>query len=301
MADFKFEKNGYNKADVDNFLRSIVQDFENRLQDQKIRISDLKRELESVNEQLSKFKQKNDNISDALVVAVETAKKIENNSKSMYELEIKRLRNLYDKWDNVLQQFLQDYPKLQTEFDTKILLKKFSDGIDEVLAQNTTSINSFQQKNETSQSVDLKSLITRMGGSSRGVNTHLKEQESDFKKSVNENENKPKIERNLKPSNDTIIKHNLEKNYDEESNRLKSQIKPIANMNLESSNKYESLMDKFLQADEDDENAYSKAIFNNQKNESGFDLKEALNPKEDLEEIMKSFSFYPNKDEKNKK
>ena len=29
-------------------------------------------------------------------------------------------------------------------------------------------------------------------------------------------------------------------------------------------------------------------------NESGFDLEEAVNPKDDLEEIMKSFDFYEN-------
>ena len=41
-----------------------------------MRINDLKREVEETKEQLISFKEKNSNISDALVVAVETAKQI---------------------------------------------------------------------------------------------------------------------------------------------------------------------------------------------------------------------------------
>ena len=50
-----------------------------------------------------------------------------------------------------------------------------------------------------------------------------------------------------------------------------------------------------------DENAYSKILLEKQKNDS-FNLKDAVTPTEDLEEIMKSFSFYPdNEEEKNDK
>ena len=75
----------------------------------------------------------------------------------------------------------------------------------------------------------------------------------------------------------------------------KSQIKPISNLEPEDSS--QNLVDKFLQEDSSD-TIYTKFLSKQQKNdlspnESGFDLKEAVNPTEDLEEIMKAFNFYP--------
>ena len=44
----------------------------------------------------------------------------------------------------------------------------------------------------------------------------------------------------------------------------------------------------------------SESVGDYSPNETGFDLKEAINPKEDLDEIMKAFDFY-NDDKKKKK
>ena len=64
---------------------------------------------------------------------------------------------------------------------------------------------------------------------------------------------------------------------------------------------FESPAEKFLQTGETENNAYAKLLNHKnpndlypEPNESGFDLKEAVNPKSDLEEIMKSFDFFGN-------
>ena len=74
-------------------------------------------------------------------------------------------------------------------------------------------------------------------------------------------------------------------------------IKPIANTKISKDENYENLVDKFLSDDDKDfeNNAYSKVFLAKEKNQ-GFDLKEAVNPTENLEDIMKSFSFYDDKD-----
>jgi len=65
--------------------------------------------------------------------------------------------------------------------------------------------------------------------------------------------------------------------------------------------KDENIVDKFLNSNDvklkDD--AFTKNIMPKNyiiPNESGFDLEEALNPKEDLEEIMKAFDFFTSND-----
>ena len=63
MDNFEIEKYGYNKEQVDKYITDLVQDNEVMLREQKTRISDLKRELQSANEQLETYKQKNENIS----------------------------------------------------------------------------------------------------------------------------------------------------------------------------------------------------------------------------------------------
>ena len=76
-------------------------------------------------------------------------------------------------------------------------------------------------------------------------------------------------------------------------------IKPIYESKLNEGEKYESLLDKFLSQDATPDSAYAnkitaKARVMPEANETGFDLKEAVNPKQDLEEIMKSFDFFVN-------
>lgn len=64
-------------------------------------------------------------------------------------------------------------------------------------------------------------------------------------------------------------------------------IKPVTQMQLEEDDEYDNLVDKFLDTKPPEEQPRSMKIQSN-----GFDLKEAVNPKDDLSEIMKAFDFY---------
>ena len=83
-------------------------------------------------------------------------------------------------------------------------------------------------------------------------------------------------------------------------------------MELDKNDKYENLVDKFLNSNDDSEikSAYAKKIapILNQRieekienyinsNNDRFDLSEAIRPKETLEEIMKAFDFYPDNED----
>lgn len=64
-----------------------------------------------------------------------------------------------------------------------------------------------------------------------------------------------------------------------------SQIKPVCEMELNDGDKYDSLVDKFLSTRPEEPRV-------NTIQSSGFDLKEAVSPTQDLSEIMKAFDFY---------
>lgn len=284
MNEFEIVKNGYNKKQVDRFIVDLIQDNEKKLQEQKLRISDLKQEVEDAKAQLKTFKDKNDDISNALVVAVETAKQIENSSKNIYQLEIKRVRGLYDKWNMFLQDFMTKYPDLQAEYDTQRLLKVFEDDINKILKQNQKSIEQKQMLEDMdTNTIGLKLLINKMSSATKSNQTIQPEVK-----------NTHRIIRNPRPSEKTIIEHQVDNAILQEDMRFKKDmIKPIANTKLTKGENYENLVDKFLSDDDGDykNNAYSKVFLAKEKND-GFNLKEAVNPTEDLEDIMKSFSFY---------
>lgn len=297
MEKFSSEKNGYKKSEVDNYLSRISADYDKKLTEQKMRISDMKREMEITKQQLNAFKERNSNISDALVVAVETAKQIESSSKNIYELEIKRIRSLYDKWKSFLDDFMKKYPNLRSKYDTDMLLKVFEEDINNILQVNKNSI----QKKEAvamqtgeeleTNTMGLKMLLNKMNNvNSSNIPLPSKKLEKGDMKVV----------RKQKPSDETLAKYQVDLSYEEEEKRLTGKIKPISNM--KKNDEYENLVDSFLKSDDDDyENAYSKILLEKQKNDN-FDLKEAVTPTEDLEEIMKSFSFYPdNENQKNDK
>lgn len=76
----------------------------------------------------------------------------------------------------------------------------------------------------------------------------------------------------------------VERNYDFKD---KVKIKPVTEMHLDKDDKYDNLVDKFLASKPIDEQPKAMPIVS-----SGFDLKEAVTPKEDLSEIMKAFDFF---------
>ena len=290
MDNFEIEKYGYKKEQVDKYITDLVQDNEVMLHEQKTRISDLKRELQSTNEQLETYKQKNENISDALVVAVETAKQIENSSKNIYQLEIKRVRSLYDKWQSFLNDLMAKYPDLQAQYDTTKILKIFEDEINTILRQNQNLIEQKQMLQDVdTNTIGLKLLINKMSNISRSQPTAQRPKTDELYHT-----NANRITRNVRPTEKTMQEHQIMQAIEGEDLRLrKDNIKPISNIKMNKNEGYENLVDKFLSDDstEYQNNAYSKVFMAKQKND-GFDLKEAVNPTENLEDIMKSFSFY---------
>lgn len=296
--NFKRDKNGYNEKEVDAYIGKMVSEFSNTANLQKIRISELKRENDILKNELCKYKQKNDSINDALIVAVETAKQIENSSKNVYDLEIKRIRSLYRKWELFLNDTMRKYPDSKKDFNAEKLLKEFNEKIEEVVSDNSTEIakKSTTQKEKVKDNVQsnvgLRSLIAKMGG-----NTFIPVERPTITIKRNDTVKNSKTEK--EPVKKMTKTQKVENDFEEsEKTNFKSKIKPISNMKIDENSKFDDLVDKFLNEGDgvENNNAYSKALMRKKEKENGFDLKEALNPTEDLAEIMKGFDFFDEDD-----
>ena len=263
MAKFDINKKGYDTEQVDTFINKLSIKYEEKLSEQKDRVFALKNELSSMQERLNNYKDKDKQISQALIYAVEKAEQIENNASKLYDLEIKRMRLLYKQWEDVvLKVSMCDVPSV-----LKKEIAQFSKTISEVLEQNN-----------------------RIGG-----NVIRKDLHNNSDNYIRNLLNKMDYAINSKPKNTGTkdVLNSLASETEKENTRMidlsgkldKIKVKGTGNM-----------AENYLNSDVEDENtAFAQALMRKKKpqpSESGFDLEDALNPKEDLDEIMKAFDFF---------
>ncbi len=363
MAKFSIDKKGYNPEEVDEYINNLYLKYEEKLAEQKDRVIALKNEVETLNEKLNGFLGKDEQISRALIYAVEKSEQIENNAKTVYNLEIKRINNLYSRWEELLLEIESKYPDVNKNRYLKSLLNEFKETISDINSKSL-SFNSKSIKDELRANSDnfIKNILNRMdyvvnskpeaivsskpkkstkslidvANLERIKKPSVKAEEPVQEKKVVEEKRIPlkKMNFELKTKETKVNEEPKKAPLPKKSFELKTSVEQTNNKQAKQKEEStpKSLMamnsissrlsrltgnsgvakggaEKFLNSDEDLEiNAYSKNFakkklekkngspFNYmtypEPNESGFDLKEALNPKEDLDEIMKSFDFF---------
>lgn len=266
---FTKQKNGYNVEEVDKYLSNKENEYANKIAEKDKEISELKVEI-------SKIQSSSNSITLALTAAVEKAKEIEESSKNIYKLKIEQMTILYNKWETLLNEMLIKYPEIKAITNVREDVENLKNSIKNALKDdfNTEILN-------TNPATDpIRVLLDKLTGKKAEIAKRNKMEESFIP-----NETKPiKFERKTK----VCGRDKTELNKLEEK---APNIKPIVDINLDENDKFESLVDKFLNSEEDVKTAvnYNSVVV---PNESGFDLNECINPKEDLEMIMKSFDFF---------
>lgn len=337
MAKFNIDKKGYNPEEVDEYINKMYLKYEDKLSEQKDRVIALKNEVESLNEKLSKYVNKDEQISKALIYAVEKAEQIETNAKNVYNLEIKRLNALYSRWEELLLEVEKHCPQVNKNGYINSLMEDFKESIAEVSKTGLT-LNTKNIKEDLKRTSDdfIRNILNKMDYVVNAKTVSIAETKPRAKKEKPEDEvtetsqkevKKPEMatKTNLKPqvkqaSAETEIsdsKPEIKKAPEAKSySTISSITERLKHLNLISKTpsknqkpvKSQSLAEKYLNSDDDlVQNAYSKNFTKKklekgkspfsymeypEPNESGFDLKDALNPKEDLDEIMKAFDFF---------
>lgn len=262
MAKFDINKKGYDVDQVDNFINKLSVKYEEKLSEQKDRVFSLKNELAVMEERLESYRDKDKQISQALIYAVEKAEQIENNASKLYDLEIKRMRLLYKQWEDMIFKInMLDVPS-----PIKKEISAFSQTIKEVLEQNNRIGGSVIRKDLHNNSDNyIRNLLNKMDYS---------------------------INSNRKPQPTKSVISSLSHETEKENARIIDLSKKLDSITVKGSG---NMVDNYLNSDVDDSSIFAQNITRKRpkpKTESGFDLEDALNPKEDLDEIMKAFDFF---------
>jgi len=263
---FKIVRNGYDTNEVNKYIKNQEMSYSIQGDKQRSRIKELADENEALKAQLAKYVSKEESISSALMVAVDKAKQIEDGSKRIYELEIQKLRLLFNKYKIFLDDLIKNHGDATTIKTTKSLIDDFRKSI------NNTLNNEVETTSKTSSSYDpMHALLNKM-------TNYIAKRNMDTKGAV--------------PS-DYMVED--DQNFEEAERFYQgNKIKPISNVELSRGERFENVVDKFLEVGDEEANAYAKQLLNadDEYRNNGFDLKEAVNPTESLEEIMKDFDFY---------
>lgn len=277
--NFNVEKKGYSIKEVDDFLISNQIENDRILSEKQSRINELREENYKLSKALDNYKKKEEFISSALTNATQRASEIEENAKKAYSLEIKNVKDLFDKWDKFLKTLIKRYPKM-SDFDPDEVLNNMKNEMDKTLKEEFAIEESAPYNNEDA----FKKLLSR-----------IKRRNMEGKQTT--------IKRSKEYSEEIIEEENERENLSE-INRVNN-IKPITNLTLEEdeTEEFENLVDKFLNTQNiATPKGYEKSILSSGKkkktnskypepNETGFDLEQALNPTEDLYSIMKGFNL----------
>lgn len=267
MARFEIEKRGYSTDQVDKFINTITLKYEEKLSQQKDRVFSLKKEIALLNERLATFEHKDKQVSKALISAVEKAEQIENSARKIYDLEVRRIRLLYRKWEEIVARLEEGFPIILTDGKMQFAIDEFNSNIKSVIRQN----EKFEQsgvKEDLKKNSDnyIKNLLNRM----------------DY--IINEKSEKSESGKIIQLNN---IK-NMEKQQRKEKQRLESNQKRFSPNVLKNKNFDTYLSDSKVETN----NAYAKVIAPKQVYKPVINLEDILQPKEELEEIMKAFDFY---------
>ena len=263
MAKFDINKKGYDTEQVDNFINKLSVKYEEKLSEQKDRVFALKNELMLMEERLENYKDKDKQISQALIFAVEKAEQIENNASKLYDLEIKRIRLLYKEWEELMLKISM----LEVPTSIKTDISKFSKTLKEVLDQNSRLGGNVIKKDLHNNSDNyIRNLLNKM----------------DYAFNSNKNTN-----------NSKAVLTSLSKETEKENSRIIDLSHKLDNIKVKGSG---NMAENYLNSEDTDENSVFANNLMRKKdkkpNSSGFDLEDALNPKEDLDEIMKAFDFF---------
>lgn len=265
MVKFDVDKKGYDIEQVDNYINALSIKYEEKLKEQKDRLFTMRNELNMMKDRLEVFQNKDKQISQALIFAVEKAGQIENSARKLYDLEIKRINILYDHWKVIIAEVERLYGKNINNQNLNELIADFKRGLDSVMEQNNTIAKSnIKQELKSNSDNYIKNLLNKM----------------DY---VINNKAKKKVEQSKKKTDD-IVNDNERPNIGNRLKKISSQLEGKS-------------ADKYLNDEKElEKSAYASNFMKKSKypkpNESGFDLEDALNPKEDLEEIMKAFDFF---------
>ena len=106
----ELKKKKYKKAEVETYVEGIKAEYELKFIELRDKIRDLVKENNDLRTKLELYTDKEELILSTLTRAELTAKEIEKNTQLQYELEVKRIKNFAEKWNEYFKELKEKYP-----------------------------------------------------------------------------------------------------------------------------------------------------------------------------------------------
>ncbi|MGN1100414.1 MAG: hypothetical protein ACI4S9_08720 [Christensenellales bacterium] len=107
---FSIERKGYNKNEVEAFINKVLRLTEEKLNEQRARIDELRELNANLVAQIKGLKQKENSIGYALQQANSKAEELESAAKVRYALEMQRLKSFQRRWAEQYNLIRHKYP-----------------------------------------------------------------------------------------------------------------------------------------------------------------------------------------------
>lgn len=254
---FETDKHGYKTADVDRF----VAENNKVIADLKEHIAELKSDLAEKNTELKSFKQKQDLIVKSIMSAVQKAEQIENLIKQKYVGEMAHLEAFHQQWTSYYKRLIEKYP-LSDELNA---LNLFNRRVSAILTDEADPKEQFNQAKEQFDSENNRLKKKYVGfipvDSPEGVQQNGKDDGIDLS--------------NFNPEEN--IRQMLRRQAAEEEERLKKQAKSAPKPKTATASKAGATP--------------KPAAKDLGVSASGFSFDEALNPTEQLSDILKQLGI----------
>ncbi|MDR0856327.1 MAG: DivIVA domain-containing protein [Clostridiales bacterium] len=104
------KRKGYDQAEVDLFIKSLRLEYESKLAEQRARIVALKKENDELSVRVEDARAQSDLIQRTLVAAQAKAEEIEAAAQKKYRMELDSLRLFHAKWLAYYERILERYP-----------------------------------------------------------------------------------------------------------------------------------------------------------------------------------------------
>lgn len=314
MRKFDLVEKGYNPSQVDAYLSILTKKYEERIAENANETYALKNELEKSKMKIADVEQKERQISKAFVMAVEKAEEIEAQAKEIANRELDKLKAMYEKWATLLAEAEKEASFSGDSTPIKQAIESFQKSIQEYSIESLKEDSGIKDHLRKSSNDYVRNILNKMDylffgqdkkkeeTSKIAVKEHLAPSNEGNKASVISDHN------NTARNAGTIKKVDMSEALSEhvkENNRIASIGGRLQSLNKQVKKvKGDSLAEQFLNSEDVEANAYAKTFQKKKEkpkqldfaypepNESGFDLKEALNPRDNLDTIMSSFDFY---------
>lgn len=140
--NFERERKGYNRAEVDEYVRTLKSEYEARLTEQKNRIFLLQRELGEKEKAIENYRAKSELVSQAVIKAVEKANEIEKLAAARYGEEMDALRAFHAKWTAHYNKLLKKYPDDEGLRATE----RFNAAMDDILSGGRAFVSEIEEQ-----------------------------------------------------------------------------------------------------------------------------------------------------------